>query len=524
MTVLCLLANLIFSQTSLTISPPVIELSMPAGATRKFEFLIINEGKMDKIPLALYPTDIIQNRQGSYDAVEPGKGTLSCAPWIQLKDTLISLAPSSAIQITGYVKLPIGVRGGRYGGIVVEVRPPKETRQPKGRVMVIMQITVTPQIKPNGVTITDLKFEDPAKMPQFGGQKFKNAVAVIAAVKNGGEIHIQNTGRLILRDKNGRRIREYPLGNTGKILPNTEVSVISVFGRPSPGKYIAEAIIRYGTGSPAVANVQFEVAGKKVAPKGKLNASIPMAISIKPDMIELPIFPNAVRTSILMLANEESKEIRVSAQIKELLYDEGGEMVISDTSLKEWSAAKWIETEPKEFTIEPFENKPVKLTINVPADSSGGGRYACIKFNIHGSASDTAMPTPFYVPVILTFSKPIAKAVKVEQTAITGLMPVRVEALVKNIGNIHLKPAGKVTIYYEAKTKELSGAFILGSERLITEFPFKQVNNYVLPDGVIFLEGDAAANIRLQKGDYKIKVEIDLGKGEQVTSEKTIKL
>jgi hypothetical protein len=524
MHILCLLANLIFSQTSLTISPPLIELKMPAGAMRKFEFLIINESKTTKIPLALYPTDIIQNKQGGYDVVEHGKGTLSCAPWIQLKDTLLTLGPDSAIQITGFVKLPAGVRGGRYGGIMVETRPPKETRQPKGGVVVIMQITVTPQIKPYGVTITDLKFEDPAKMLQFKDKKFKNALAVIAAVKNGGEIHIQNTGRLIIRDKNGRRIREYPLGNTGKILPNTEVDVISIIDKPSPGKYIAEAIIKYGTGSPAVANVQFEVAGKKVEPKGKLTASIPMAISIKPDMVELPIFPNAVRTSILMLANEESKEIRVSAQIKELLYDESGEMVISDTSLKEWSAAKWIETEPKEFTIKPYENKPVKLTINVPADSSGGGRYACVKFNIHGSASDTAMPTPFYVPVILTFTKPIAKAVKVENIALTGLMPVRVEALVKNIGNIHLKPAGKASIYYEAKTKELSGAFILGSERLITEFLFKPVNNYVLPDGVIILEGDAAANIRLQKGDYKIKVEIDLGKGEHVTSEKEIKL
>jgi hypothetical protein len=225
-----------------------------------------------------------------------------------------------------------------------------------------------------------------------------------------------------------------------------------------------------------------------------------------------------------MLANDESKEIRVSAQIKELMYDETGEMVISDTSLKEWSSAKWIETEPKELSIKPYEKKPIKLTIKVPADSNGGGRYACVKFNVHGSASDTAMPTPFYVPVFLTFTKPLIRAVKVEKIAMTGLMPPRVDVLVKNIGNIHLKPAGKVSIYSVIKPKELSGTVFMGGEQIITEFPFKEASNYVLPDGIIILEGEADGRIRLQRGDYKIRVEIDLGKGERITSEKEIKI
>jgi hypothetical protein len=524
MTTFLILANLIFSQTALTLSPPLIELKMPAGAKRKFEFTLINQSKTAKIPLALYPADIIQTREGSYDVVATGKGILSCAPWIELKDTLIFLAPDSGKEITGYVKIPIGVKGGRYGAVAVETRLPKEVRQPKTRALVILLITVTPEIKPSKVTITDLKFEEPTKVPRLQGRKFNDSLAVIASVKNGGDILIKNKGNFIIRDKNGRRIREYPLGGEGKILPNTEVDVISVIPKPPPGEYIAEAIIKYGSSSPAVVKVPFKIAGKKVEAKGPITASIPMAISINPENVQLPIFPNAVRTSILMLENDEAKEIRVSAQMKELLYDETGEMVISDTSLKEWSSAKWIETEPKEFSIKPYEKKPIRLTIKVPADSSGGGRYACVKFNVHGSASDTAMPSPFYVPVILTFTKPIIRAVKVEEIALTGLMPARVDALVKNIGNIHLKPIGKVTIYSKTKTKEIAGTTFMGSEQPITEFSFKEVSNYVLPDGIIILEGEAAGKIRLPKGDYKIKVEIDLGKGETVTSEKEIKI
>lgn len=60
MTILCLLANLFFSQTSLTLSLPLIELKMPAGVMRKFDFTLINQGKTTKIPLAVYPVDIIQ--------------------------------------------------------------------------------------------------------------------------------------------------------------------------------------------------------------------------------------------------------------------------------------------------------------------------------------------------------------------------------------------------------------------------------------------------------------------------------
>jgi len=211
MVTILLFLNFIFAQTNLTISPPLIELKMPAGSIRKFDFAIINEHRTSKVPLAVFPVDIIQTRTGGYEVVEDGKGILSCVSWLQLKDTLFTLEPGTSKEITGFVRTPIGVKGGRYGGVAVETRFPKESRHPKSRIVVILQITITPEIKPSKVTITDLKLEEPSKMQRFMDKKFKNALAVIATVKNEGDIHIKNTGTLIIRDKNGRRIREYPL-------------------------------------------------------------------------------------------------------------------------------------------------------------------------------------------------------------------------------------------------------------------------------------------------------------------------
>jgi len=525
MVTILLFLNFIFAQTNLTISPPLIELKMPAGSIRKFDFAIINEHRTSKVPLAVFPVDIIQTRTGGYEVVEDGKGILSCVSWLQLKDTLFTLEPGTSKEITGFVRTPIGVKGGRYGGVAVETRFPKESRHPKSRIVVILQITITPEIKPSKVTITDLKLEEPSKMQRFMDKKFKNALAVIATVKNEGDIHIKNTGTLIIRDKNGRRIREYPLGGGGKILPNTELEVVSVIPKPKPGEYIAEGIIRFGSSSPAVAKTSFTVTGKKVEAKGSFNASIPIALTIKPEMVELPIFPNAAKTSLLTLTNEEDKEIKVSTQIKELLYDETGEMRITDTTLAKWSCVKWIETEPKEFNLKPYEKKSIKLTIKAPADSSGGGRYACIKFDVQSSAHNpTTMPTSFYVPVNLTFTKPIVRAIAIEKIGLTGLLPPRVAVLVRNTGNIHFKPAGKVMIYAKTETKEVGGTTFLGGEQMITEFALKEADNYILPDGVLKLEGEASGKVRLHKGNYKIKVEIDLGKGERVTEEKEIKI
>jgi hypothetical protein len=134
------------------------------------------------------------------------------------------------------------------------------------------------------------------------------------------------------------------------------------------------------------------------------------------------------------------------------------------------------------------------------------------------------MPTSFYVPIFLTYSGSVNRALEVEKIGLTGLLPPRVAALVKNTGNIHLKPAGKVLIYSEAKAKEVSGTTYMGGEQLVTEFPFKEVRNYILPDGVLKLEGEAAGRIRLPKGNYKIRVEIEFGKGERVAAEKEIKI
>lgn len=524
MTILCLLANLIFSQTGLSLSPQLIELNMPAGAKRKFQFFIVNESKTNKLPLALYPADVIQDRSSAYKTVEIGKGAFSCAEWIELKDTLITLEPEDGKEITGYVKIPAGIKGGRYGAVVVETRLPQEALQYKTRIPVYLQIVITPPTKPKGVTVTDLKIELPKNLPRFKDTKVKNSLVTIATIKNEGDIHIKVRANLIIRDKNGRRIIEYPIGKEGTILPKSEVDGISLIKELPPGKYIADAIIRYGGSSPARASAPFEVTGKKVNAKGSLTATIPIALAIKPEFVNLAIFSNSVRTGIVMLENEEADELRVTTEIKDLLFDEAGEMIISDSSLAKWSSSKWVEIEPEQFTIKSYEKKPVSVKIKVPADGSIGGRYACVKLNIHKEAGDTTLPTSFYIPVYLTYTGQSKKGVEIEKIKLTGLLPPRVEALIKNIGNIHLKPAGKVSIYSEPKTKELSGTVFMASEQLITEFPFKQVNNYVLPDGELKLEGEAAGRIRLQKGDYKIKVEIDLGKGERIISETEIKI
>jgi len=198
MTILCLLANLIFSQVNFSLSPQLIELNIPAGVRKKIQFSLVNESKFVKLPLALYPADVIQTKGGTYTTVEIGKGTLSCAPWIELKDTLINLEPEAGKEITGYVKIPTGVKGGRYGAIVIETRLPEETHQIGMRMPVFLEITIRPQIKPKRVTITDIKFENPAKMPKFIDRKFNSALAVIASVKNEGDIHIKTSGNLII--------------------------------------------------------------------------------------------------------------------------------------------------------------------------------------------------------------------------------------------------------------------------------------------------------------------------------------
>lgn len=513
-----IIATALFTQTQISVAPMLIEYKLAPGAKKQFSFTIVNESKWEAATLILYPSDIIETEQGYYQIVEPGKGTASCASWIKLKekDREIFLSPDSGVEVTGNIEVPKNARGGGYGAVVVETKLPPGSKQYRTRTAVNIQIAIKPIAKAKAV-ITNIKIEPPEKLKQFMfAGPFKDALAIAVSVKNEGKAHINAKGTLILRHKAGGKFKEYPLGGgRGIILPNTTVDMTSVIKEPPTGEYLAEAIVRYGSPSPAKAVMPFTIAAKKIASKGKLSASTPVAFIVKPDIIESNIAPDAFRTRTIILHNEEQSEINVKSEITGLANDLNGELIATDTESEQWSCVKWIQIEPKEFTLKPNERKSIKINIKIPPEVKTGERYAQIIFNIGAKGR---LATPFSLPVFLKYQRDFSEALQIDKVEITNIAPASFNIFVSNVGNVRLKPTGKIILERITTSPSIVGENI----EKVGEYPLKEIKDYVLPDQNLQMEAEGPA--RLAKGRYNVKVEIEYGKRKFSTFKKEIKI
>jgi len=504
----------LINQGEFSISPLYFDIKAPAGARRKVIITVVNETYTERLKLLLKRADIIEKEDGVYKPVEIGQGAPSCANWLKFKDSIIELSPQSGKEIEVFIEIPTGVKGGRYGAITFETQPTVEERKYKTKIPVFFEIAIQPETKPK-VSITDIKIVDNLKkIPRFMFYQLKDAIAILVNTKNEGDIHAVCHGNLILRDKRGRKIKEFPLGGgRGIILPNTTVELASIIKRPPPGEYVVDAIIRYGTLSPAKAQGTFTILSKKIEKK-EISTTGTILLSVKPEIIELPILPGAFRIRTIMLENEDDKEIKVNAEFKELINDEEGNLVSSDSFGYEYSAIKFVELEEKEFTLKPKEKKMLKIKFNIPKEENSGGRYAALILS--ASKEGEKIPATFELPIFLNFVGKANEDLKLEKIEVSGKKPANFYIYLENIGDIHLKPTGSIQINQKLKT----GA----GEKLvkISELKLKELNDYFLPKRKIRMVTEES--VILKKGTYVIKVLINYGKNKEIIYEREVTL
>jgi len=504
----------LFNQGEFSISPLYFNIKAPAGARRKVIITVVNETYTERLKLLLKRADIIEKEDGVYKPVEIGQGVPSCAHWLKFKDSIIELSPQSGKEIEVFIEIPAGVKGGRYGAITFETQPTAEERKYKTKIPVYFEIAIQPETKPK-VNITDIKIVDNLKkIPRFMFYQLKDAIAILVTTKNEGDIHAVCHGSLILRDKRGRKIKEFPLGGgRGIILPNTTIELASIIKRPPPGEYVVDAIIRYGTLSPAKAQGTFTLLPKKIEKK-EISTTGTILLSIKPEIIEMPILPGAFRIRTIILENEDDKEIKVNAEIKELINDEEGNLISSDSFGYEYSAIKFIELEEKEFTLKPKEKKVLKIKFNIPKEENSGGRYASLVLS--ASKEGEKLPMTFEIPIFLNFVGKANEELKLEKIEIAGKKPANFYIYLENTGDIHLKPTGSIQINQKLKTG-------VGEKMVkISEIKLKELKDYLLPKRKIKMVTEES--VILKKGIYLIKVLINYGKDKEIVYEKEVRL
>lgn len=521
--------SLVQGQANFTVTPQLVELELVPGGKKTFKVLLVNEGDKDTNRFRIVTADVFETEAGNYKVIDKGTSKFSCADWIKPDSMEITLGPKQGKEIPFEIKAPPKVSGGRYASIVFTLIPKVTPFGPDEagvgitlhfRIPVQLEVTIKSGLtpRPKNVVINGIEIIPAQEDREYSlllKNAAKNALVVKTTVENRGEMHIKAKGRLLLTDRKGKRLREFPLGaGRGMVLPQTKVKFVSVIKRPLAGNYVAEAILNYGGVAPAIARMPFTVGRKVVAKDRSFISTSAIGLNVGRGIIEIFGPPNSYRTQILTITNEENEMVKVKTKLKYLQYDENGDIVATDSGDKQFSCVDWLTIEPVEFELSPGATKSMKVVVRIP-EAIPGGRYACINLEaMLLSAKDTILPTPFQVPIILTIPGTAEKKGEITKVEISTGNPPNFAVYFRNLGNIHLKPKVKIELAYLPKITSRPDLTYTGEPKSepVGMFGMKELKYAVLPGGIAKMEQDY--DQPLEPGNYTAVVTVDYGGAE----------
>ncbi len=337
-----------------------------------------------------------------------------------------------------------------------------------------------------------------------------------ASVTNEGNVHVDGKGRLTIKTKEGRVLRRVPLGGgRGVVIPEATVDFKSVLRKPPIGEYLARAVINFGGLSPSVAEVPFVVSREKSSAASSFTASASLALDVKPENLEFKTPPRGFRAATFSLRNDEPDAVTVRALVKDLEYDPDGALSAPDSTQTGRSCKQWIRVEPTEFTIQSGKRQHVRFTIQAP-EQGEGGYYACLVFDAKSKGeTEGVLSTPFQIPVIMSIPPGLDQKAEIAEVQIEASAgkPAFFGVFLRNTGNIHFRPSGKV---YLEKLKEVETTDVVYVGKIeyekVDEFSFDEEPEYVLPGGGRAMLAPYAG--ALEAGKYRAEITINYGGAE----------
>ncbi|MDI6871733.1 MAG: hypothetical protein QME79_10345 [Bacillota bacterium] len=424
------------------------------------------------------------------------------------------------------VKLPRNASGSQAAALVFEVLPGTGQGRSEGAVggsttfvhqlTSIVKVTANSRANRKAASISGLAVVNGASDQRFRSYG-EEALAVICSIANEGNVFVSSQGRLLIRNAAGRRIKDLPLSDgRGVILPGSTVDLVTIIPKGLPeGDYTAEVSVRYGGLRPLQARMPFHVAGRKAA-VGEPQVASTVRLLVAPEEVGTQLPQGAFRGFTFSLANLDKSPVQVCGAIKGLESDENGGLIPVDEPSGRWSAASWISLEQHVIRLGPGEKKNLRLTASVPKEATDGTRYAMLVLEATlEQQGESGTVTTISTPIVITTGKNLTRKAELTDTRIavieeSGLLLVG--ATLKNQGNTHLAPSGKVVLRRRGVTPALSGGIeYLGEAKFedVATIPLQETSGWLLPDHARPVA--AVYDKPLELGEYQGEIIVDIG-------------
>jgi len=180
-------------------------------------------------------------------------------------------------------------------------------------------------------------------------------------------------------------------------------------------------------------------------------SSIPeQSIEISPPSQELDVDPGETVTFKTIVRNNGNVSYPLNVRIEDFTAsgDEGQVALVEDGP---WSIASWATIEPSKFDLDPKEEQEVTVTLNVPQQDIGGGKYGAVVFSREGEGAKRAASVSQEIAslFLLRISGPINEHLKILNFTAPSFVefgPVPFEMKFENTGNVHVKTTGIISV------------------------------------------------------------------------------
>ena len=220
---------------------------------------------------------------------------------------------------------------------------------------------------------------------------------------------------------------------------------------------------------------------------------------LSPPIIEVSLGRGGTKVFYCELASDnKEKNSEFKIYPLDLDIDRDGAVEFIEPGKSKYSCSKWIQVEPKEVVLEPGKTKKIIVKLSLPGSISAGGYYSAIVCELvtkrpskveSGSAITWRIAALLKVTVL---GGKLEKKAELKDLFIRTLFEEEEKkngltflASLENLGNIHLKAEGKLTVLTADRKRKGEIDFELGTGTVLPGHTrdFKTVYDKFLPEG-----------------------------------------
>lgn len=492
-------------------NPGIIEVQTFPGGVKSFTLSIQNHEKGEKGRFKIYVTDLVIGKDGTISYPEPGTSRWSCAKWISLSSSDISVEPGKVKNVTCQIRVPQGEVGGKYAVIMCEKKgnEMEEIEDNEARITSNWRIGCAVLLSVRGHNV-----KKNAEIFNIKVVPVSDGWLSSVFLENKGNIHISANGEVVIKDEKDRIICKDKLvtrkGET--ILPEGVCKYVSHLRRTLPmGTYTIKAILDYGGVKSAVKEMAFYSKGVasnlEVREDGTKKESIPFCM-IFPPTLEMEVLPGRFFSRVLTLKNTRNEPIRVRPKIMDFDITPTGVVKYLNPGETSFSAANWFKLESLEEFIIPEEGeKRLKLSIKIPSDAEGG-RYATFVLE---AVTEDGLQSISEMPLLISVNYNIKKEIKIAKFKVATFkkqadeLVIMCSIKIENTGNIHFNPKKYLLIYNP-------------NGEASEPIPISINENILLPKGVQDIKFKLSPAKEIKDGWYHAELVVEYDKNEKITA------